>query len=344
MIIYQEQAYEPNPQESVLDCLLRHGVVVPSFCRSGVCQTCVLKVVEGQPPAKAQAGLKEAWKRDGLVLSCVCDASEPLSLAPADAVRSFESRVVNVTALSERVRCVMLDRPSEFEFRAGQFVQLQRPDTGVARPYSIASLPTDNTLEFHVAIQPGGALSPWFDDAVGKPITIHGPYGECVYMEDEPDRPMLLAGTGTGLAPLLGVLRAALRANHRGPIFLYHGARDLLGLYYLRQLHALAAEAPNLQVRAVALQIDDALQVDAARAVDAASQIDAARGHCHVEQADLGAVVAQYPGKADEVRAYLCGDPTLVGLLKKRLYLAGASLARIHSDPFLPPAANPPSP
>lgn len=326
MIIYQEQAYEPQPQESVLDCLLRHGVYVPSFCRSGVCQTCVLKVTEGQPPAKAQAGLKDAWKREGLVLSCVCDASQPLSLAPTDAVKSFESRVVGVSALSERVRRVMVERPPDFEFHAGQFVQLERSDTGIARPYSIASLPGEKTLEFHVAVQPGGALSPWFDNAEGQPITIRGPHGECVYLDDEPERPLLLAGTGTGLAPLLGVVRAALRANHRGPIFLYHGARDLIGLYYLRQLDALAAEAPNLQVRAIALQGDGLPELL----------------HCRVELGDLAAVIAQHPGKADELRAYLCGDPTLVGLLKKRLYLAGASLARIHSDPFVPPASSPP--
>src|SRR5690606_7619640 len=139
--------------------------------------------------AKSQVGRKDAWKREGVVLSCVCDASQPLSLAPTDAVKSFESRVVGVSALSERVRRVMVESPPDFEFHAGQFVQLERSDTGVARPYSIASLPGEKTLEFHVAVQPGGALSPWFDNAEGQPITIRGPLGECVYMDDEPERP-----------------------------------------------------------------------------------------------------------------------------------------------------------
>ncbi len=324
MIKYQNQGYEPKPQETVLDCLSRHGVEVPSFCRSGVCQTCVLKVIEGQPPAKAQAGLKEAWKRQGLVMSCVCDASQPLSLVPADAVKSFVSRVVAVSPLSQRVRRVIVQKPAGFEFEAGQFVQLERPDICVARPYSLASLPSDQTLEFHVAVYEGGMVSPWFDGAVGEDIVVRGPYGECVYMPDEPERPLLLAGTGTGLAPLLGVLKAALAAKHRGPIALYHGARDRLGLYYLRQLDALAAEVPGLEVKAIALEGE----------LPPSGELR----HCQVELGDLGAVVARHPGKVADVRAYLCGDPPLVAALKKRLFLAGASLSRIHSDPFLAPA------
>ena len=48
-----------------------------------------------------------------------------------------------------------------------------------------------------------------------------GPEGSCFYLADDPTRPLLLIGTGTGLAPLAGIVRDALAQGHTGPIRLY---------------------------------------------------------------------------------------------------------------------------
>lgn len=319
MITYQGNTYEAQAGETVLTCLERNAVNIPSFCRSGACQTCLLKVTEGTPPARAQMGLKSSWKRQGLVLSCVCDASGPLSLEPADAARSYASRVIATEYLSPTVAKVLLAKPTGFAFEGGQFVQLGRSSDGLSRPYSIASLPSDDYLEFHIAIYPDGALSPWLAAAVGEPVTVMGPFGDCTYVADEPDRPLLLAGTGTGLAPLVAVLRAAVAAAHRGPITLYHGARTEQELYYWRQLSALDLPS-HVTLRGVCLE-----PVTGATATITTGDL-------------VQTLLASHP-KPEPAQIYLCGNPTLVQTLKKRLYLAGASLSRIHSDPFLPRAS-----
>ena len=319
MITYNGTSYATEPGETILTCLERQGVNIPSFCRSGVCQTCLVKVTEGTPPARAQAGLKDSWKRQGFVMSCVCEATGDLRIEPADAARTYASRVVTTERLSNTVVRVLLEKPAEFSFEGGQFVQLARPADAVTRPYSIASLPSDEHLEFHIAVYPDGALSPWLAAAAGERVSVTGPFGECTYVADEPDRPLLLAGTGTGLAPLVAVLRAAVAANHSGPIDLYHGARTDQELYYWQQLHALDLP-PNVKVHGLCLE-----------AVTSASTA--------VRSGDLTQVLLAAHPKPEPARIYLCGHPTLVQGLKKRLYLAGASLSRIHSDPFLPPAA-----
>ena len=72
---------------------------------------------------------------------------------------SFDSVVKRVTLLAPNIIGVLLARPPGFEFRAGQFVQLSRPSDGLMRPYSIASLPSDDELELHVAL-----LAEWADE------------------------------------------------------------------------------------------------------------------------------------------------------------------------------------
>src|ERR1019366_6954129 len=124
------------------------------------------------------------------------------------------------------------------EYRAGQFVSLFRED-GLARSYSLASLPGEGALELHVRKIPGGAMSGWlYSQALhsqalhsqsldraqpgaqsGVPVWIQGPSGNCFYVPGKADEPLLLAGAGTGLAPLYGIARDALQQGHSGPIW-----------------------------------------------------------------------------------------------------------------------------
>jgi NAD(P)H-flavin reductase len=254
----------------------------------------------------------------------MCVADEPLEVQPCDAVGSFASRVVGVEPLGPSVLRVQLSAPAAFSFRAGQFVQLER-EGGVTRPYSIASLPGESLLELHVALLPGGSMSQWFAGAIGQTLTLRGPFGECFYLDHEPERPLLLAGTGTGLSPLLGVTRAALAAGHRGPIHLYHGSPRGHGLYLWTELAELAERAPQLRVFGSVLAEPGVL---------------ASNERCQLSEQALDRLILADGLDFAHCRVYLAGHPELVQALKKRLYLAGAPLARIHSDPFLPPAAS----
>ena len=137
-----------------------------------------------------------------------------------------------------------------FDYRAGQYLTLLRGD-GLARSYSLASLPGEEALELHVRLLPGGEMSGWLGTQArpGEAVRIQGPVGECFYVPGQPEQPLLLAGTGTGLAPLYGVVRDALAEGHTGPIWLFHGARERRGLYLVEALRELASRHPNLHYR-----------------------------------------------------------------------------------------------
>src|SRR5689334_22319353 len=315
---FEGREYEIAAGETVLECLHRHGQPIASMCRGGICQCCVLRAESGEIPAVAQQGLKTPLKSRRLFMSCVCRPTGDLAVARCDALPVHQARVLEVRGLSPRVLRIGLSMPEGFGFSGGQFVQVVRPQDGLMRPYSIASLPGDSMLELHVALQAAGQMSQWLARAQGERVELHGPLGECCYPDEEHDRPLLLAGTGAGLAPLYAVLRSALRSGHAGPIRLFHGASDRRELYLWAELAALAARYPHLRI--------------------AASVLDGDCGEPGVSSRPLAEQVLSGDLPLAGSRAFLCGDPEFVRGLSTQLYLAGMPFERIHADPFVPSA------
>jgi len=332
-VVFEGHAFELLPDETLLEGIERQGASVPWFCRQGVCQACVLKARAGAVPAAAQKGLKESHRRQGFLLACVCRPAEDLELERCDVAQRFLSRVERVEPLSEQVLQVLLQVPEGFQYEAGQYVQLERPEDGLMRPYSLASVPGSGALELHVARLPGGLLSGWLPGAVGRDVALRGPFGECSYVASELERPLLLAGTGTGLAPLLGVVRAALAAGHRGPIRLFHGGLTRAGLYHWAELERLAESAAGLEI------VGSVLAAPGAASPCEPAQSGARVARCRILNTPVDQLVLAAGVEWSQQRVYLCGHPELVRKLQTKLYLAGAALERIHADPFVAPGS-----
>ncbi len=309
---YQGTAVDVQEGETVLDALLRRGLPISHSCRAGVCGSCLLKAAaQTPPPAAAQAGLKDAWRASGYFLACLCRLESDLVAAPAGDEARVPAVISALERLTDSVLRVRLETRAPFEYRAGQFVALLRED-GLARSYSVASLPSEGMLEMHVRILPGGQMSQWLatQARVGQALSVQGPSGECFYVPGREEQPLLLAGTGTGLAPLYGIARDAIAQGHRGPIRLFHGVVNTAGLYLGDELAGMAAQTPNFSYTLATLAADG----------------------------PLDALILNTHPSLKHWRAYLCGDPTLVQSLRKKVFLAGASLNDIHADAFLPSA------
>lgn len=311
-LTYAGVAYQAAPEETVLDTLLRNGVPVAHSCRAGACQSCLLRASGGQIPAAAQKGLKPTLIEQGYFHSCVCLPEGDLDLAEPGGL-DVSATLECLELLTPTVLRVRLRTATPFSYRAGQFVTLIRPD-GLSRSYSLASLPEDDTLELHIRRAPMGQMSGWlFDHArAGDSVTLRGPSGDCFYTAGQPDQPLLLAGTGTGLAPLAGICRDALRQGHRGLIRLYHGSVTPDGLYLRDELAALARDHANVEYSPVVLQNGDGLETGA---------IDGVIGRKHPKLAGW--------------RGFVCGAPDIVQKLKKKLFLAGMASREIFADAFV---------
>lgn len=330
---YLDRELEICGTENVLDCLLRHGVAVASSCRSGVCQSCLVQGAAA-PPGVAQKGLKVALTQRHFFMSCQCPASDSPAIVQSDQLPRFSSQVTKVTQLSSNIFRVVIQRPVGLHFESGQFIQLVRPADGLTRPYSIASRAQDEFIELHVARLIDGQMSNHLTEGALVTLQVAGPLGECVYAGNA-DEPLLLVGTGTGLSPLLGVLRTALDKNHRAPIVLLHGATTRENLYMHAELTQLQKLHPQFRY------FGSVWSPAAASAASLGPSESTAR---NVEtdplRIDIAQLTRQTLPRLNGHRVYLCGHPDLVRQLKKQCFLAGASMSMIHSDPFVsaPPA------
>lgn len=316
-VTFEGRSHAIADGQTVLDALLAGGVTVPHACRAGACGACILRVTSGTIPPEAQAGLREAWKVQGYVHTCQCRPRGPLTLEALGDGARVAATFLERQALSPSVARVLLRLDAPFDAMAGQYVTVHRE--GVARSFSIAARHAGNVVELHVRRVPGGAMSPYLCDQAqpGDALTVQGPLGHCVYVPGRPDQPLVLAGTGTGLAPLWGVLHDALAAGHTGPIHVFHGAVTPEDLYLVGELRALAAS--RAQVRYVPSVLRDALP--------------------GMEEGALDAVVTRHVPRAVGMRVFLSGAPDAVRITKKALFLSGASLSDIACDAFVPAAA-----
>lgn len=268
------------------------------------------------PPAAAQKGLRESLKARNYFLACQCrpDADMKVALPGGEDLPRVRTVVAAKNRLSARVMQVMLQYPKGFAFQAGQFINLIRDDH--VRSYSIANSPNPaRTLELHVYEIDNGRMSGWIhhEVAVGDALNIEGPFGDCVYQIGYPQQPLLLIGTGCGLAPLRGIIHTALQQGHRAPIHLFHGSRGRDGLYLESEMGALAERHPHFSYTAC-------LSGDTVPG-----------GYAPGRAADIA--LARHP-LLKTWRVYLCGNAGMVKAAKKKAYLAGAALSDIHADPF----------
>jgi CDP-4-dehydro-6-deoxyglucose reductase len=105
---YAGGEYELGIGESVLDCLLRTGNSISSSCRSGVCQSCLMKGIQGTVPARAQASLKDTLRAQGYFLACQCVPEADLTVAQGEKQR-LAARITRVEPLSSSVLRVSIE-------------------------------------------------------------------------------------------------------------------------------------------------------------------------------------------------------------------------------------------
>jgi ferredoxin-NADP reductase/ferredoxin len=302
--------------ELLLDVLARAELPVAAGCRAGACQSCLVRIAGVAPPPAAQRGLWPAQIAQGFALSCQMPVEDDCEVVVGDGRRALTVEVEEISRPAPEIACLRLRPKEPFSYLPGQFVHVVHP-AGVARPYSLAGLPTDTALEIHVRRLAGGAVSPWLCDELrpGDELTLRGPAGSTCYTPDALEQPLLLAGVGTGLAPLMGIARAALAAGHRGAITFLHAARERSGLYAHAALRALSAEG-RVAYQGWVL----------AGGAPAES----------IEEGDATAAVATWARANPKGRVFLCGSLDFVKAAQRKAFLAGVGSKDILADTFLP--------
>jgi ferredoxin-NADP reductase len=161
--------------------------------------------------------------------------------------------VVETVVETPRAKTLVLDIPDWPGHLPGQHidVRLTAPDGYQAqRSYSIASPPEDERLQLTVDRLPDGEVSPYLTDELraGDQLELRGPIGRYFTWTVAQGGPLVLVGGGSGVAPLMAMLRHRAAASSAIPATLLYSSRTFVDIIYRDELDRLAAHDPALQV------------------------------------------------------------------------------------------------
>jgi ferredoxin-NADP reductase len=146
------------------------------------------------------------------------------------------AKIIGIKPETATAKTFRFELEQATQHRAGQhfIVRLTAPDGYTAsRSYSVASAPDDtNQIELTVERLAKGEVSTFLHDAaeVGDEIEMRGPIGGWFVWDG--DTPALLVGGGSGIVPLMAMLRLARRTGHADLLRLIVSVRTPADLYY----------------------------------------------------------------------------------------------------------------
>jgi ferredoxin-NADP reductase len=154
---------------------------------------------------------------------------------------------------STTARTLVLDVPGWPGHLAGQHVDVRlTADDGYStqRSYSIASAPTDERVELTVQRVEDGEVSPYLDDIlkVGDPVELRGPVGGWFVWRPTDTEPVVLIGGGSGLVPLMAMIRHRAAVRSRVPFRLIYSTRTPADALYTDELRRRIRDDRGLDV------------------------------------------------------------------------------------------------
>jgi CDP-4-dehydro-6-deoxyglucose reductase, E3 len=232
----------------------------------------------------------------------------------------FEATVLRRERLAPDIVGLLLvpDPQARFSYRPGQYLSVLLPQ-GDRRSFSMASAGgVGRPIELHVRRRPGGRFSDTTAAKLqpGDRLWLEGPFGQVDWREGR--GPVILMGTGTGLAPLKALLEHGLASDGARAIHLYWGGR-------VPTDHYLGAYLEQLARRHARFYFTPLLSRVATRWVGR-------RGY--VQDA-----VAEDFADLNDAQLYACGSPDMIHAARERLArLPGFHEDRFQADAFEPAA------
>lgn len=313
-------------QETLLDAAFRQQIKLPMDCADGVCGSCKCRAESGRY-SLGDDYLDEALSADeaasGMVLSCQlrpqsdCVIAVPTRSNACNTASTELSAVVeSVGQLGDAVYELVLALSAPMAFLPGQYVNLRIPGTAEHRAYSFSSVPGLSRASFLIKRVAGGSMSAYLDRArVGDRLTLSGPLGS-FYLR-EPLRPLLMLAGGTGLAPILAMLRVLASQGCAQPVRLFYGVNRDVDLVKLDELTELGAQLADFSLLSCVA--------------------DAHSRHPHRGFVTDHLRPDVFSGEAFD--AYLCGPPPMVDGVRAHLQRIGLLPLGFYYEKFSPAAA-----
>jgi len=323
-----DHVFAVESSESVLEAALRQGFGLPYGCRNGACGTCKGKILEGKVDygIYQESALSEAEKLAGAALFCQAKPQTDLVIEAREInavkdiqIRKLPCRVQKMERPADDVMVLYLKLPANerLQFLAGQYIDILMKE-GKRRSFSMANPPHDDEcLQLHVRNIAGGAFTDYVFNKMKEReiLRFEGPLGTFFLREDS-DKPIIFVASGTGFAPIKGIIEHAFYKESRRGMTLYWGARKLSDLYMLQLPQQWQREHDNFKFIPV---LSEALPED---------RWQGRSGLVHQAVMDDFADLSNY-------QVYACGAPVMVEAARRDFAATrNLSMEEFYSDSF----------
>jgi propane monooxygenase reductase subunit len=323
---------EVGEEETILAAAFRQGYNLAYGCREGQCSACKCFLLEGEVDLLPYStfALSDTEEANGYTLICRALPYEdlvvellhfdPENYRLEHPIRDGRAEVEAVESLTPDIRLLRLrvHEPADFSFLPGQYVDLWVPGGGESRrSFSMANLPGDDLIELMIKCYPGGRFSGLLEGSIqaGDTINFTGPYG-AFHLRQSRRGVLMLAG-GSGMAPILSLLRQLADERSDRTVRFFYGARTERDLFHLDEVAALGAQLADFRFTPV---LSDASTEEAG---------ERATGFVHEAAGQYLAT-----GELDEFDVYMCGPPPMIDAATELLTDRGLDESRIHYDKF----------
>ncbi|MBS0224629.1 MAG: 2Fe-2S iron-sulfur cluster binding domain-containing protein [Proteobacteria bacterium] len=308
---------------TILETALETGIPYPHGCQSGNCGACKSHLVKGEVSMEgySEFALSDEEKERGLILACRAvpwEESEVAWLEEDDLIvhprRVLSCRVAGLDDATHDIKRVRLEIVSggPFDFSAGQYASVTF-DGCQPRDYSMANMPGDPVLEFHIRRTEGGTTSAYVGERLkpGDSVRVEGPFGTS-YLRETHRGPIIAVAGGSGMAPVKSIVERALARDLPQHIYFYFGVRAERDLYLHDHFAALSKKHANLHFTPVLSETAGGTW---------------RTGFVHE-------AVGQDFDELDGCKAYLAGPPVMVEAATRLFERRGMRRIDIHADAF----------
>ena len=331
----EEVSFDADDPDTLLRAALRQQVAMPYECNSGGCGSCKFELIDGEVEDlwEDAPGLSARDRRKGRKLACQCRARSDVTIKirletreePPVVPTRFQVRYLGRRDLTPDMAEFRFQADVAARFLPGQYAMMTLPGITGDRAYSMSNIPNEaGYWQFIVKRMPGGQASNWLFDELreGDVIELDAPYG-LAYLRPEVDRDIVCIAGGSGLSPVMSIIRAVTgdpRFAGR-KVYLFYGGKtpdDICTPELLSEIEPLDAEAKLICETAI-------------------SDADASRGKkwegpcCYVHELaeqTLGDAIPDY-------EYYFCGPPPMTEAVQRMLMIEHkVPFEQIHFDRF----------
>lgn len=326
-----ESTIRCEPDTTVLAAAEQAGLVLKSACQAGGCGACSAVLSAGRVEmVEHDPDVIEVPESDGGILLCCSmprgdcridlpyDRTKVVTAPPTQ----HQARITGLDRVAEavmRVRVVLLagsDGSTSADFESGQFVRVAVPGTDSCRAYSPANVANwDGELEFYVRLLDGGLMSDYLSQtaSIGDVLTVSSAQGTFT-LEENGLRPRWFIAGGTGLSPLLSMVRRMAEWGDTQPTRLFLGVTRHTEVFAQEELETLAFALPDFRADTLVWGPDAEWTGLTGNPVDLA--------------AAEAATLTEWPD------VYVCGPPPMVDAAYAALTGVGVPRDQIHAERF----------